>query len=66
MKVFISKDFTGHWPVGTAAVILAEDDVQAKFYLRQDLKARGLGEQTVFTVQEISGPGAHILCDGNY
>ena len=66
MKVFVSYDFTGHWPVGAAAVILADDDVQAKFYLRQALKACGLGEQTDFTVAELVAPGAHILHDGNY
>ena len=44
MKVFVCTDFEGHWPVGTSAVIVAENEEQARQQLIEGLKQEGLWE----------------------
>lgn len=67
MRLFSSKDFEGHWPVGTAAVVMAEDEAAARVLLLAELKEHHLsvGE---FTLQEIpmGKPLAVVLSDGDY
>lgn len=68
MKLFKCTDFEGHWPVGVAAIVMAETEEQARDLLAMDLKAQGLGEQDEFNLVEVStnAAGVHILNDGNY
>jgi hypothetical protein len=68
MRVYTCNNFTGHYPVGTAAVVAAKDRAQAASRLNAELKKAGLpGDRTAkdlipFTVAET----VRILCDGNY
>lgn len=68
MKVFVCTDFTGHWPVGTAAVVIAPTMEDAGKLLRKELENHGLDPNDEFTLTEISNhePKAIILNDGNY
>lgn len=66
MKIFTSKDFRGHWPVPTAAVILADTMEEAYDMLLTELKSRGL--KTDFSVQSVLRDHKQviILSDGTY
>jgi hypothetical protein len=66
MKIYTCVDFTGHWPVGSAAVVVAKDEEMARKILLTELHKIGLGSE--FTLQEldIDYQNARILCDGNY
>lgn len=68
MKVFTSRDFKGHWPVGTAAVIVAENEQEAAELLTEVAAMRGLEIGDDFTLQEvpITQTQAIILRDGDY
>ncbi|MDQ0091658.1 hypothetical protein J2T12_005098 [Paenibacillus anaericanus] len=67
MKVFTCNDHEGHYPVGTASVIISENEQQASLLLKTQLKQRGISNET-FTLKEIdlAMPRAIVLCDGNY
>lgn len=70
MKVFTCSDFKGHWPVGTAAVIVAETRTDAQRQLFDELRKLGLadkqeGQPTLVEVT-LKRPKAIILCDGDY
>ncbi|MFD2116352.1 hypothetical protein ACFSTH_08295 [Paenibacillus yanchengensis] len=67
MKVFTCNDHRGHYPVGAASVIIAEDEQQARLLLSDELVQNGLDDK-YFTLQEIdsSFPKATILLDGQY
>jgi hypothetical protein len=65
-RVWVSTDFEGWWPVGTAAVVVgAENEAHAHSILAAALHERGLPDKP-FTVTEIASPGVYVLCDGNY
>lgn len=66
-KVWMSVGFQGFWPVGTAAIVVAQDEDQARELLRQELTRIGLA-QNDFTVEEVDlkHPRALVLNDGNY
>lgn len=72
MRVFVCTDHEGFWPVGTASVVIAENEEQARELLTIALRNRMMNGQGLdslpFTLQEISSsePAAHILRDGNY
>lgn len=69
MKVFTSTDFEGFWPVGTAAVIIAESEEDALEALMLKLKEIGLSRQERMpTVQRLPANKRRvvILDDGNY
>ena len=70
MKVWTCNNFEGHWPVGAAAVMVAETADEAKMVLLSELKTRGLGEQCLESLHvkeiDIGKPAAFILCDGDY
>jgi len=68
LKVWTCRNFKGFWPVGTAAVIVAENETQAKMMLLGKLRAIGLGKDEDFTLQEldVSLPTVSILRDGDY
>ena len=75
MKVYYCDEFKGFYPVGTAAVVIAENKVQAKKILFAELRAIGLSgvkhDKTAITAKdlvEISLDKANVvvISDGNY
>lgn len=71
MKLFTCTNFTGFWPVGTAAVILAKDKEQAEELLMKNLVNSGLGNKNKIEDLELiqvsqAKPIAVILNDGGY
>ena len=67
MKVYVCTDHNGHYPVGVAAVVIANDEAQARELLEAELTEHGLGGGT-FTLRRIQNekPQAFVLMDGNY
>lgn len=67
MKVFTCIDHAGFYPVGTASVVVAPNEDEARVVLESALKERGL-PATKFTLKELHlvMPVARILCDGDY
>ena len=74
--IFTNTEFTGHWPVGCAAVVEADSADQAAMLLMLELEKVGLGQsvsafdmQRFITREEVScntATGVIILNDGNY
>lgn len=68
-NVFVCTGFTGHWPIGTAAVVVALTSEEAADLLNKELIHRGLiGDATPDAMAEISifTKRAFVLNDGNY
>lgn len=67
MQVFVCTDHKGHYPVGTASVVIAENERQAYRLLETGLQQVGLADEA-FTLKQvdITTPKAIVLCDGNY
>lgn len=67
MKIFISDDFDGHWPVGTAAVVVAKNKISARKVLNKELVDCGL-KRSEFTLSEVNSKKeqAVIINDGQY
>lgn len=69
-KVFAFTGFKGHWPVGTAALVIAEDMNEAARLLSDELADRGLGQiidvKEAVEVNPSAGKGVRILLDGDY
>ena len=66
MKVFYSDDFTGKWPSGVAAVVVASDRRQAKRLLRKALKERGLEFDGSIKGIDTTNPNVVVIDDGEY
>jgi len=69
MRIFTCTTFDGHWPVGTAAVIVAQNLDQAISSLEKALSETGLPQKiTPEDVKEVCITQAQviILNDGNY
>lgn len=68
MKVYICQNHEGHWPVGVASVIVAEDEADARCLLVDRLAMHGIKQREPFSVWPINleERGAFVLCDGNY
>ena len=68
MRVFTCKDFTGHWSVGTSAVVVAKDEDEARLILIDALDDAGLTQLDRLEVYELETgtPNCRILQDGNY
>jgi len=69
MKVFCNTAFNGHWPVGTSAIIIAEDKTQAVKLLDRALINCGLSQKVYkkdMVELDITKPQVEILQDGNY
>lgn len=66
-NVYVSTDFEGHWPVGTAAVVVAATEHSARVFLRDAIIAAGLPDKP-FTLRQIDTTQSHavILRDGDY
>lgn len=73
MKIYTCNKFTGVWPVGTAAVVAAQNEGAAAEALNEALKADGLpGDATPSMMEEFAIPvwtnqqNVRILCNGDY
>lgn len=66
MRVFISADFTGHWPVGSAAVVIAESAEQARALLTEELRQHGLKFDGTLDEVKADEPKAIVMRDGDY
>ena len=71
MKTWTCRTFTGHWPVGSAAVVYAETQTAAAELLNDVLKEHGLaGDAKPEDMQAFPSDGrcpeVRVLCDGNY
>jgi len=69
MKVFTCNNFYGHYPVGSAAVVVADDVNVAKQMLLDELRRVGLdpGDRKLEMIQvHTSKPRVIILVDGDY
>lgn len=67
-RVFVAQGFPRFFPVGTAAVIVAEDAARALALLNQQLYAKGLAPATIDCLRElpIDSEVCVIQCDGDY
>ena len=67
MRVWTSTDFEGVWPVGTAALVVAATEEEARETLSLAIKKEGL-PKSEFTLQEIelSERAAYVLNNGDY
>jgi hypothetical protein len=67
MRVFTCSDYAGHYPVGTASVIVAPDEPSARDLLCRALTERGFNDHSVsLTELDTSSPKAIVLRDGEY
>lgn len=72
MNVYYIKNFPGHYPIGTSAVIVARSPMQAFSLLKEALKEYGLNltaddvGPADFSKLNIDETHAVILNDGNY
>lgn len=71
LKVFAAKGFTGHYPVGTSAIVVAPNANTAADMLAARLAQLGLEQKEPITAAHMveiddSIPGVLILNDGNY
>ena len=70
MRVWYATGFPGHWPTGTAAVVVADDGRQAHEMLADKLAEEGLPrpEYGSYTMAELDTnvEGARLLVDGDY
>lgn len=69
LGVYVCNQFTGHYPTGVAAVVVAESQEHAAQLLNEQLRLEGLSgdansNMMALVMQE--SPQAVILCDGNY
>ena len=67
MKTYICDSFEGFCPIGTAAVVRARNEVEARKLLNAELQARGLNPLSDEDKLKVVPPNAAIvICDGNY
>jgi len=68
MKIWTNNQFEGHYPVGTAAIVIAESKIKAKKYLDAQLKKEGLPECEAEDFEELKSEDGtiRILCNGEY
>jgi hypothetical protein len=66
MNIYTCTTFTGHWPVGTAAVVQAETQAEAAELLQDALSEAGLPQDVHPEQMELLQVPALILNDGDY
>ena len=68
MSVFYTNNFCGHWPVGTAAVIVARNLDEAYVLMGKQLCEMGLAQNEDFSIKELPTDRTHVvvLQDGDY
>lgn len=69
LGVYTCTDFRGFWPVGTAAVVVAFDEIDAAIYLEIELGKIGIS-QGIRPEQmhklKMEERTIEVLADGNY
>lgn len=66
MNCYTHNDFRGRWPVGTAAVVMAETPELAATALEVELTSCGLKQDINPEDMQLLEQGVRILCDGDY
>ena len=68
MKVWTHNKFKGHWPVGSAAVVIADTREEAGFILNEQLDRMGLPfcDPDQFEEVPLENGVVRILWDGDY
>jgi len=70
MRIFTCTNFKGHYPVGAAAVIVANTEAEAETLLELELERIGLPQERHWQPELIelspNFPGATILVNGDY
>lgn len=73
LRVWYCTNFAGKWPVGAAAVVVAEDQEQAAAELWKLLEQANLAESNRDRTDplelieiDLSKPGGAVLVDGDY
>lgn len=71
MKIWTNTEFEGHYPVGTAAIVIADTQEQASILLNEELPKYGLAptanpSQFILLGDEKCKPVAVVLLDGDY
>ena len=69
MNIYTNNQFTGLYPVGTAALVVAQTREIAAEILNNELESRGLdGDAHAhdMVIVDAEHVGVTILCDGNY
>lgn len=69
MTIFTCDNFEGHYPVGAAAVIIAENELIAKQMLLDHLAGIGLPQRNPDKITIVPldiKPGVTVLVDGTY
>lgn len=68
MAVWTCNDFEGLYPVGTAAVVVADTEDQARRLLDDELTHRSLKQLQPYRLVplDISTPQVVLLADGDY
>lgn len=75
MRVWTCTNFDGYWPVGTSAVVIAENEEVALYWLVKELKRIGLPgtchglpltKDRLKPLPTQGGRLVRILQDGNY
>jgi hypothetical protein len=69
MKVFTISGFKGKWPVGTMAIVVAENAEEAAHELAHELALRGLFEfpgASDFVEVDTTTAGVKDIKDGDY
>jgi len=68
LSVYTNNSFTGHYPVGSAAVVIASGPQEAAAMLNAELRSRGLDGDVKPEDMLAMGPDSsvRVLCDGDY
>lgn len=66
MNIYTNATFNGHYPVGTAAVVVAKDQLEAARELSNELLRIGLPQDVNPSEMIEIKEGVRILCDGDY
>lgn len=71
MRVWTNVTFRGHWPVGTAAIVVAETAERAAYFLNKQLDSQGLRQVPPIPADEMvevdtTKVNVVILLDGEY
>lgn len=70
MKTYTCRDFTGHWPVGAAAVVRADNEEEAAAVLNRELREvhglAGDAEPANMILFPHPKERVRVLVDGNY
>lgn len=66
MQVYTTVDFTGHYPVGVSAVIVAENEEQARKLIEDELREHGLKFDGTLRRINSTAPRAFVLQNGDY